>query len=159
MAQPTRIIVLQRPDQPLEMLCARLRDWGCELALCDSYERAAAALAAEGADIVLIDAWVQDGLALLTRVKASPATRYLPIVIATANEPGAIVAHALALGADDVFVLPIADGSCRRAPARSPASRRSRSNGGGAMPCSPPSAWHVRRKRPACPRSTGSASC
>ena len=103
------LIVLQRPDQPLEILCARLRDWGCELALCDSYERAAAALAADGADIVLIDAWVQDGLALLTRVKASPATRYLPIVIATADEPAAIVAHALALGADDVFVLPIAD--------------------------------------------------
>ena len=40
MAHPTRLIVLQRPDQPLEMLCARLRDWGCELALCDSYERA-----------------------------------------------------------------------------------------------------------------------
>ena len=91
------------------MLCARLRDWGCELALCDSYERAAAALAADGADLMLIDAWVQDGLALLTRVKASPATRYLPIVIATADEPAAVVAHALALGADDVFVLPIAD--------------------------------------------------
>ena len=56
-----------------------------------------------------VDAWVQDGLALLTRVKASPATRYLPIVIATADEPAAVVAHALALGADDVFVLPIAD--------------------------------------------------
>ena len=118
MAHPTCLIVLQRPDQPLEMLCARLRDWGCELALCDSYERAAAALAADGADLVLIDAWVQDGLALLTRVKASPATRYFPIVIATADEPAAIVAHALALGADDVFVLPIADAARTRALAR-----------------------------------------
>jgi hypothetical protein len=45
MAQPTRLIVLQRPDQPLETLCARLRDWGCELALCESYGQAAAALA------------------------------------------------------------------------------------------------------------------
>jgi diguanylate cyclase (GGDEF)-like protein len=109
MAQPTRVIVLQRPDQPLETLCARLSEWGCELASCDSYERAAAALAAEGADIVLIDAWVPDGMPLLTRVKASRATRYLPIVIATADEPAAVAAHALALGADDVFVLPIDD--------------------------------------------------
>ncbi|HYZ25963.1 MAG TPA: response regulator, partial [Geminicoccaceae bacterium] len=109
MAQPTRLIVLQRPDQPLELLCARLGEWGCELALCDSYERAAAALAADGADIVLIDAWVEDGLPLLTQMKASPATRYLPIVIATAEEPAAVAAHALALGADDVFVLPIED--------------------------------------------------
>src|SRR5690606_20786983 len=36
-------------------------------------------------------------------------TRYLPIVIATAEEPAAVAAHALALGADDVFVLPIED--------------------------------------------------
>lgn len=109
MAQPTRLIVLQRPDQPLEALCARLREWGCELALCDSYQQAGAALAGEGAEIVLIDAWVEDGLPLLTQMKASPATRYLPIVIATAEEPGAVAAHALALGADDVFVLPIDD--------------------------------------------------
>ena len=159
MAQPTRLIVLQRPDQPLEMLCARLRDWGCELALCDSYERAAAALAADGADIVLIDAWVQDGLALLTRVKASPATRYLPIVIATADEPAAIVAHALALGADDVFVLPIADAELQartRALARLAAIEIER---GGAMPCSPTSVWRVLRKVPGCPPSTASAFC
>jgi two-component system, cell cycle response regulator len=109
MAQPTRLIVLQRPDQPLETLCARLRDWGCELALCESYGQAAAALAADGADMVLIDAWVEDGLPLLTQLKASPATRYLPIVIATFEEPAAVAAHALALGADDVFVLPIED--------------------------------------------------
>jgi hypothetical protein len=45
----------------------------------------------------------------VTRVKASRATRYLPIVIATADEPAAVAAHAMALGADDVFVLPIGD--------------------------------------------------
>ena len=38
MAQPTRLLVLQRPDQPLETVCARLREWGCELVLCDSYQ-------------------------------------------------------------------------------------------------------------------------
>jgi two-component system cell cycle response regulator len=109
MAQPTRLLVLQRPDQPLETLCARLREWGCELSLCHSYGQAAAALATHGADLVLIDAWVEDGLPLLTQVKASPATRYLPLVIATADEPAAVASHALALGADDVFVLPIED--------------------------------------------------
>jgi diguanylate cyclase (GGDEF)-like protein len=109
MAEATRIIVLQRPDQPLESACARLQELGCALVACDSYERAAAALAAEGADIVLIDAWIEDGLPLLTQIKADAATRFLPIVIATAEEPGAVAAHALALGADDVLVLPIAD--------------------------------------------------
>jgi len=109
MAQPTRLLVLQRPNQPLETVCARLREWGCEPVSCDSYERGAAALAADGADIVLIDAWIEDGLPLLTQLKSGAATRYLPTVIATAEEPAAVAAHALALGADDVFALPIED--------------------------------------------------
>lgn len=109
MAQPTRLLVLQRPEQPLEALCARLSGWGCELVSCHSYHHAAAALAAEGADIVLIDAWIEDGLPLLTELKSGAATRYLPIVIVTAEEPAAVAAHALALGADDVFALPIED--------------------------------------------------
>jgi two-component system cell cycle response regulator len=113
MAQPTRIIVLQRPERPLESICARLRDWGCALASCDSYEQAAAVLGAEGADIVLIDAWIEDGLPLLTQMKANAATRFVPIVIVTAEEPGAVAAHTLALGADDVLVLPIEDAELR----------------------------------------------
>jgi diguanylate cyclase (GGDEF)-like protein len=113
MAQSTRIIVLQRPDQPLESLCARLQSWGCEIAACGSFDRAAAALATEGADIVLIDAWIEDGLPLLTQMKANAATRFVPIVIGTAEEPGAVAAHALALGADDVLVLPIEDDELR----------------------------------------------
>jgi two-component system, cell cycle response regulator len=109
MAQPTRIIVLQRPDQPLASVCARLQDWGSELVACGSYDQAAAALSAEGADIVLIDAWIEDGMPLFTQIKAHAATRFLPVVIATAEEPGAVAAHALALGADDVLALPIRD--------------------------------------------------
>jgi diguanylate cyclase (GGDEF)-like protein len=113
MAQPTRILVLQRPDQPLDDVCARLREWGCELSLCESYEQAAAALSAGGVAIVLIDAWIEDGLPLLTQMKAHAATRCLPIVIATAEEAGAVAAHALALGADDVLVLPVEDAELR----------------------------------------------
>ena len=77
--------------------------------MCDSYQGAAAALAADGADLVLIDAWIEDGLPLLTQLKSGAATRYLPIVIATAEEPAAVAAHALALGADDVFAMPMED--------------------------------------------------
>jgi len=113
MAQATRIIVLQRPELPLDAVCARLRSWGCEVASCDSFDGAAAALASEGADIVLIDAWIEDGLPLLTQMKGNAATRFVPIVIGTAREPGAVAAHALALGADDVFVLPIEDDELR----------------------------------------------
>ena len=48
-------------------------------------------------------------MALLDPGQGRSATRYLPIVIATADEPAAVAAHALALGADDVLALPIED--------------------------------------------------
>jgi two-component system cell cycle response regulator len=109
MASPTRLIVAQRPGQPLEIVCARLRDWGCELRDCASQGETLATLREEPADIVLIDAWIEGGMALLTRIKADPHTRYLPVVIAASGDAAAVGAHALALGADDVLVLPIDD--------------------------------------------------
>jgi two-component system cell cycle response regulator len=109
MAAPTRLIVAQRPAQPLEMICARLRDWGCDLLDCSSHGAAVAALGADSPDMVLIDAWLENGMTLLTQVKADPYLRYLPVVIAAPEDAAAVAAHALARGADDVLVLPIDD--------------------------------------------------
>jgi two-component system cell cycle response regulator len=109
MAAPTRLIVAQRAAQPLEMICARLRDWGCDLLDCSSHGAALAALGGENPDMVLIDAWLEGGMTLLTQVKADPHLRYLPVVIAAPEDAVAVAAHALALGADDVLVLPIED--------------------------------------------------
>ena len=108
MAAPTRLIVAQRPGQPLEAICARLREWGCDLLDCSSHGAALAALG-ESADMVLIDAWLEGGMTLLTQVKADANLRYLPVVIAAPEDAVAVAAHALALGADDVLVLPIED--------------------------------------------------
>ena len=109
MASSTRLIIVQRSSQPLEFVCARLRGWGCELYDCHGHGEAIAALTEELPDLILIDAWVEGGMALLTRIKADPRTRSLPVVIATPDDAPAVAAHALALGADDVFVLPIDD--------------------------------------------------
>jgi two-component system cell cycle response regulator len=109
MASTTRLIVVQRPSQPLDLVCARLRGWGCELYNCHSHGEAIGALADGLVDLVLIDAWVEGGMALLTQIKTDPRSRCLPAVIATADEAAAVAAHALALAADDVFVLPIED--------------------------------------------------
>ena len=109
MAAPTRLILAQRPAQPLEMICARLRDWGCDLLDCSSHGAAVAALGADSPDMVLIDAWLENGMTLLTQVKADPYLRYLPVVIAAPEDAAAVAAHALARGADDVLVLPIDD--------------------------------------------------
>jgi two-component system, cell cycle response regulator len=59
--------------------------------------------------MVLIDAWLENGMTLLTQVKADPYLRYLPVVIAAPEDAAAVAAHALARGADDVLVLPIDD--------------------------------------------------
>src|SRR5918995_6636418 len=99
MALLPRLVVAQRPGQPLEIVCARLRDWGCELHDCSSQGEALAALRGELADIVLIDAWIDGGMALLTRIKADPRTRYLPVVIAAPGDAAAGGAHSPPPGA------------------------------------------------------------
>jgi two-component system cell cycle response regulator len=109
MAAPTRLIVAQRPAQPLETICARLRAWGCHLLECSSHAAAVAALGGECPDLVLIDAWLEDGMTLLTQVKADPYLRHVPVVVAAPENAVAVAAHALALGADDVLVLPTED--------------------------------------------------
>jgi two-component system cell cycle response regulator len=109
MALPTRLIVVQRPSEPLATVCIRLSEWNCELGCCSSRAGALKALTTEGADVLLIDAWVEEGMALLAQLKADPHMRHLPVVIATADEEAVVAAHALALGADDILILPIDD--------------------------------------------------
>jgi len=109
MSRPTRLIVAQRPSEPLAPVCARLVESGCELYACTSDAQALAALRDGMAEIVLIDAWIEGGMALLTHTKSDPRTRHLPVVIAAPEDGPAIGSHALALGADDVLVLPVED--------------------------------------------------
>jgi two-component system cell cycle response regulator len=109
MALPTHLYILQRASQPLEIVAARLRSCACDLQLGTSAQAAFEAIDQGGIDVVLIDAWVDDGMALLAEMKASPGLRHVPVVVVTAEEPAGVAAHALALGADDLFVLPIDD--------------------------------------------------
>lgn len=109
MVAPTRLVVLQRASRPLEGVCARLASWGCGLHHCASRSETLAALTQGGADIVMIDAAVQDGMSLVPELKAHAATRYLPVIAAATEDPAGVAAHALALGADDIFILPLED--------------------------------------------------
>jgi two-component system cell cycle response regulator len=109
MALPTRLLVLQRPGAPLELVCARLRGWGCQLHACESLAGLLEALAQAPVDIVLIDAGVADGLPVVSHLKSDPRTRFVPVIVATAEDEASVASTALAVGADDVFVLPIED--------------------------------------------------
>lgn len=67
------------------------------------------ALSEARTDIVLVDIEAEDGMRLVAHIKAEPETRHLPTVAATMDDPATVAAHALALGADDIFALPIED--------------------------------------------------
>jgi two-component system cell cycle response regulator len=109
MSTPTRLIVLQRPNQPLAFVCARLQGWGCEVRSCTSGAEAWAAIATARTNLVLIDVGAEDGMGLVAQVKADHDMRHLPTVAATSDDPASVAAYALALGADDIFALPIED--------------------------------------------------
>jgi two-component system cell cycle response regulator len=109
MARLTRLHVLQRDSQPLEVATARLRTWGYGVADAGSAADAFQSVARGGADVLMIDAWVDDGMTLLAELKADPALRRLPVIVVTTEEPSAVASHALALGADDLLTLPIED--------------------------------------------------
>jgi two-component system, cell cycle response regulator len=109
MPASTHLTVLQGSGQPLEPVCTRLKDWGCRITQCATGAAVLAALGNARTDLVLIDVDAQDSMALVARLKADPETRHLPTVAATMDDPGEVAAYALALGADDIFALPVED--------------------------------------------------
>jgi two-component system, cell cycle response regulator len=109
MVASTYLTVLQRSSQPLERVCARLHEWGCHIHRCATSAEVLQTLATARTDLVLIDADVEDSMHLVARLKADPETRYLPTIATTMDDPAAVAAYALALGADDIFALPIED--------------------------------------------------
>jgi diguanylate cyclase (GGDEF)-like protein len=109
MLASTYLTVLQRPSQPLELVCTRLQGWGCHINRCATAAELLASLASVRTDLVLIDVGAEASMALLAQLKADPETRHLPAIAATLDDPAAVAAYALALGADDIFALPVED--------------------------------------------------
>ncbi len=109
MLASTYVTVLQRSSQPLELVCTRLQGWGCRIAPCATSAEVLARIATTRTDLVLIDVDAPDSMGLVARIKADAATRHLPTIAATTDDPAAVAAYALALGADDIFALPVED--------------------------------------------------
>ena len=105
MTASATIAILQGPNAPLEDVGARLRDWGHEVRSgIDPAE-----VLWPDTDVIVVDAALEDGMAIVGWLKAEPATKNIPLVAATLDDPGTVAAHALALGADDVLTLPVED--------------------------------------------------
>jgi two-component system cell cycle response regulator len=103
------LTVLQHSSQPLESVCSRLKSWGCHITPCGTSGEVLNVLATQPADLMLIDVGVEDSMGLVAHIKADPETRHLPTIATTMDDPAAVAAYALALGADDIFALPIED--------------------------------------------------
>jgi two-component system cell cycle response regulator len=109
MLASTHLTVLQRSGQPLEPVCTRLQEWGCRITQCATSAAVLATVGNARTDLVLIDVDAEDSMALVARLKADPETRHLPTIAATMDDPAEVASYALALGADDIFALPIED--------------------------------------------------
>jgi two-component system, cell cycle response regulator len=109
MLASTYLTVLQSPSQPLELVCTRLHGWGCRITQCANSAELLASLAGARTDLVMIDVGAEDSMGLVARLKADPETRHLPTIATTLDDPAAVAAYALALGADDIFALPVED--------------------------------------------------
>jgi putative two-component system response regulator len=98
-------------DEPLnaELLTVYLEREGYRVATAQSGPAALALIAAEPPDLVLLDVMMpgMDGFAVCTRLKSTPATRLIPVVMVTALTALEDRLRGIEAGVDDVLSKPI----------------------------------------------------
>jgi two-component system, NtrC family, sensor kinase len=100
---PKRILSVDDDPDYLDILAARLRKRGYDVVRAVSGEEALAQLERGPVDCILLDRSMAGigGLATCHRIKESPTTRHIPVIILTATEQREAVIESLAAGADD----------------------------------------------------------
>jgi len=103
-----RILVVEDDADIREMLSFSLAKEGMAVALAPDAESAFAAMASALPDCVVLDVMLPgiDGLEALRRMKADPALRRVPVLLATARGEESDIVAGLELGADDYVVKP-----------------------------------------------------
>ena len=105
-APRTRVFLVDDDRASLDLLAAYLEPWAVEVVRCQDGEEALQALRSGTPDAVILDIRLpgMDGWDLLRRLKADPATRYIPVVLVTIVDERA---RGLALGASDYLTKPV----------------------------------------------------
>jgi two-component system NtrC family sensor kinase len=100
---PSRILAVDDSMTYREILGAALRGEGYDVILVSSGEEALEVLAIQAVDCVLLDLVMPGigGTETCRRIKASPMTRDIPVVVLTARDDRASMLESLATGADD----------------------------------------------------------
>jgi DNA-binding response OmpR family regulator len=100
---PKRILAVDDSATYLQELATILQGEGYDVVLARSGEEALDLLAAQPVDCILLDLVMPgiDGIETCRRVKASPVTRDIPLILLTALEDRAAMISGLSTGADD----------------------------------------------------------
>jgi adenylate cyclase len=106
--EKTRVLVVDDQPANVRLLEATLTPRGYDVRGVESGEAALAALAEGGTDLVLLDIVMPgiDGYEVCRRIRADPATAFLPVVMVTASGDEQKT-KALEAGADDFLTKPI----------------------------------------------------
>ncbi len=104
-----RILVVDDNASTLDLLSRRLRRDGHEVTSCDNGEGALEMLDGAGYDLVLLDLLMPglSGIEVLRRIKSSPETAGLPVIIVSAFDDIESTVHCIESGADDYLTKPI----------------------------------------------------
>lgn len=109
MSLSSRILLVQRSDRPLSSAAERLEAWGWRCHDCHDGDTMVGLLAEQAFDVILIDPGVDDSMTIVGYLKTQAETKQIPVVLAASEDASSVAAHALALGGDDVIVLPVED--------------------------------------------------
>jgi len=103
-----RVLIIEDEAEIQELLSLALAREGWELVAAKDGEAGLAALAAGQVDCVILDILLPgiDGLEVLRRLKASPSSRRIPVIMTTARGEESDIVSGLELGADDYVVKP-----------------------------------------------------
>lgn len=103
------ILVVDDNEQNLELIQAYLEDLGCPVRTATDGQEALASVEVEQPDVILLDVMMprMSGFQACARLKGTPRTRDIPVIMVTALNEVGDVERAVECGADDFLTKPV----------------------------------------------------